>query len=75
MKNAIRRNITSGSSEIKKAFSGLWKYSKYAMVKAELGERANLASEFAITDENIKKEIAKQKNWTAPRMDGIQNFW
>ena len=45
------------------------------MVKAELGERANLASEFAITDENMNKEIAKQKNWTAPRMDGIQNFW
>ena len=45
------------------------------MVKAELGERANLASEFAITDQNMKKEIAKQKNWTAPRMDGIQNFW
>ena len=44
-------------------------------VKAELGERANLVSEFAITDENMKKEVAKRKNWTAPGIDGIQNFW
>ena len=41
-------------------------------VKVELGERANLVSGVSITDENMKKEIAKQKNWTAP---AIQNFW
>ena len=29
-------------------------------VKAKLGERANLVSEFAITNENMKKEIAKR---------------
>ena len=29
------------------------------LLKAELGERANLASEFAKNDENTKKEIAK----------------
>ena len=29
-------------------------------VKAELGERANLVSEFAITDDNMKKEITKR---------------
>ena len=45
------------------------------VVKAELGERANRMSEFAITDKNMKKEVAKRKNWTAPRIDGIQNFW
>ena len=43
-------------------------------VKVELGERANLVSEFAITDENMKKEVTKRKNWTAPGIDGIQNF-
>ena len=31
-------------------------------------------SRFTITDENMKKEIAKQKNWTAPGIDAIQNF-
>ena len=44
-------------------------------VKVELGKRANLVSEFAITDENMKKEIAERKNWTATGIDGIQNFW
>ena len=44
-------------------------------VKAEVSKRANLVSEFAITDKNLKKEIAKWKNWTAPRIDDIPNFW
>ena len=44
-------------------------------VKAEVSKRANLVSEFAITDKNMKKEIAKWKNWTAPGIDDIQNFW
>ena len=35
-------------------------------VKAKLGERTDYVSEFAITDQNMKKEIAKRKNWTAP---------
>ena len=43
-------------------------------VKAELGEKRNLVSEFSITDENMKKEIAKGKNWTTPGIDGIKNF-
>ena len=30
-------------------------------VKAELGERTNLVSEFDITDEHMKKEVARQK--------------
>ena len=44
-------------------------------VKAELGERTNLVSEFAITDENMNKEVAKRKNWAASGIDDIQNFW
>ena len=39
-----------------------------------LGETANLVSEFAITDENIKKESTKRKIWRALGIDGIQNF-
>ena len=44
-------------------------------VKAELGKRVNLVSEFTITDKNMKKEIANRENWTARGIDGIQNFW
>ena len=31
-------------------------------VKTKLGETANLVSEFAIADKNMKKEIARRKN-------------
>ena len=44
-------------------------------VKAELDERANLVSEFAITYQNKIKEVAKRKNWAASGIDDIQNFW
>ena len=44
-------------------------------VKAELSKTAKFVSEIAITDENMKREFAKRKNWTAPAIDGIQNFW
>ena len=44
-------------------------------VKAELNEKANIVSEFGITEEKLRKEISKRKNWTAPGVDGIQNFW
>ena len=44
-------------------------------VKAEVSKTAKFVSEIAITDENMKKEFAKRKNWTAPAIDGIQNFW
>ena len=44
-------------------------------VKAELGKRVNLVSEFAITDKNMKNEIAKRENWTTTGIYGIQNFW
>ena len=44
-------------------------------VKAELNEKANIVSEFGITEEKLRKETSKRKNWTAPGVDGIQNFW
>ena len=25
--------------------------------------------------EKVKKEVVKRKGWTAPGIDGIQNFW
>ena len=44
-------------------------------VKAELNEKTNIASEFGITEEKIRKETSNRKNWIAPGVDGIQNFW
>ena len=63
-------------------WGGIWEQNEPTLnmpwmeeVKAELGEPANLVSEFAITDENMKKKIAKRENWAATGIDGIQNFW
>ena len=44
-------------------------------VKAELNEKANIVSEIGITEEKLRKKTSKRKNWTAPGVDGIQNFW
>ena len=44
-------------------------------VKAELNEKANIVSQFEITEEKLRREASKRKNWTAPGIDGIQNFW
>ena len=44
-------------------------------VKAELSEKANIVSQFEITEEKLRKETSKRKNWTAPEIDGIQNYW
>ena len=60
-------------------WGGIWEQNKptptmswMQEVKAELGKRANLVSEFAIADKSMKKEVAKRKNWTVPGIDGIQ---
>ena len=44
-------------------------------VKAGLSEKANIVSQFGITEEKLRKETSKRKNWTAPGIDGIQNYW
>ena len=47
-------------------------------VKRLLGEKVTLINKFYIDTEklNLKlKEINKRKNWTAPGIDGVQNFW
>ena len=44
-------------------------------LKAELNEKTNIVSEFGITEEKLRKETSKRKNWTVPGVDGFQNFW
>ena len=46
-------------------------------VKKQLNEKVNIVQEFEIENENesLRKEIRKRKNWTAPGIDGIQNYW
>jgi hypothetical protein len=44
-------------------------------VKRQMGENIYIIKEFTIRDETIRKEVSKRKGWTAPGIDGIQNFW
>ena len=44
-------------------------------IRRQLNEKANQVNEFNITFEKVKKEVAKRKGWTAPDIDGIQNYW
>ena len=63
-------------------WGGIWEQNKPTPnmpwmedVKAELSEKANIVSQFEITEEKLRKETSKRKNWTAPGIDGIQNYW
>ena len=63
-------------------WAGIWKQNEptpnmpwMEEVKAELSEKVNIVSQFEITEEKLRKETSKRKNWTAPGIDGIQNYW
>ena len=44
-------------------------------VSQQLRDKITKVMEFNITEEILEKLTKKSKNWTSPRIDGIQNFW
>ena len=44
-------------------------------VKIELREKVQNVNEFTIMENKVVAKIRKRKNWTAPGIDGIQNYW
>ena len=44
-------------------------------VRDELKEKITSVKESEITGNGLISEIEKRKNWTAPGVDGIRNFW
>ena len=44
-------------------------------VSKQLRDKITSVKEFNITVETLEKETQKRKNWTAPGIDGIQNFY
>ena len=44
-------------------------------VQEDLNGKITQVREFSITEKELTIEIKKRKNWTAPGIDGIQNFW
>ena len=41
----------------------------------QLHQKVNSVNDFTVTFDKVKKEVAKRKWWTAPGIDGIQNYW
>ena len=44
-------------------------------VREQSRDKITSVKEFNITVEILKKETKIRKNWTAPGIDGIQNYW
>ena len=63
-------------------WGGIWKRKErvpYMPWMEEIGrqlpQKVNNVNDFTVTFDNVKKEVAKRKGWTAPGIDGIQNYW
>ena len=44
-------------------------------IREELKGKITSVKEFNITENGLISQIKKRKKWTAPGVDGIQNFW
>ena len=44
-------------------------------IRRKLNAKVRQDNDFNITFEKVKKEVTKRKGWTAPGIDGIQNYW
>ena len=44
-------------------------------VSEQLRDTITNVKEFSNTEDTFEKETKKRKSWTAPGIDGIQNFW
>ena len=44
-------------------------------IRGQLNKKVSRVTEFNITFEKVKKEVAKRKEWTAPGIENIQNYW
>ena len=45
------------------------------IVAKKIREKVKNVQEFTITEKNFYDIVKKRKNWSAPGIDGIQNFW
>ena len=43
-------------------------------IRRQLNAKVRQDNDFNITFEKVKKEVTKRKGWTAPGIDGIQNY-
>ena len=41
----------------------------------EIREKVKNVKEFTISEKKLHQTVKKQKNWSAPGISGVQNFW
>lgn len=63
-------------------WGGIWEDEKKTpeqpwmkVVEQKLKEKVQDVKEFVVTREDLAKVVKRRKNWSAPGIDGIQNFW
>ena len=44
-------------------------------VAKKMGQKVANMQEFTITEKKLHQTVKKRKNWSAPGIDGVQNFW
>ena len=45
------------------------------IVAKKIGQKIAIVQEFTITKNKLYEALKKRKNWSAPGIDGVQNFW
>ena len=44
-------------------------------VAKKMGQKVANVQDFIITKKKLHQTVEKRKNWSAPGIDGVQNFW
>ena len=44
-------------------------------VAKKIGQKVTHVQEFTITEKELHQTVKKRKSWSAPGIDGVQNFW
>ena len=44
-------------------------------IEKRLREKVKTTSEFKVTEKDLRDVVKKRKNWSAPGIDGITNYW
>ena len=73
---------TSCMDEFVNFWGGIWENKERPPVqpwideiKERLREKIKEVKEFVVTEEELSKIVKKRKNWSAPGIDGVQNYW
>ena len=44
-------------------------------IKERLSKKIKSVKEFVVAEDELSKILKRRKNWSAPGIDGVQNYW